>query len=209
MTNSIQSVDDIRSAFPEPTVQKIIGEPTYETIKALHNILKSNAAAIPTTLGGGNHGHLGLVLQPASYTVVTGSNLTAPNNPGATPNIPEAATGAQIGAIIRQFHSENKTYLENHRTDQALKQVLLGTVKKITLTPYVACTLATPQLPSLNSSRISIILMVKFRTWIWTKINEAWKPNTMPMNSFISCLSRSKTLKSMQPQEISPTQLDK
>ena len=101
MTNSIQSVDDIRSTFPEPTVQKIIGEPTYENIKTLHDFLKSNAASIPTILGGGNHGHLGLVLQSALYTVVTGSNFTAPNNPGATPNIYEAATGAQIGAITR------------------------------------------------------------------------------------------------------------
>ena len=122
MTNSIQSVDDIRSVFPEPIVHKIIGEPTCETIKAVHVILKSNVASIPTTLGGGNHGHLGLVLQLALYTVVTGSNFTAPNNPGATPNIPKAATGAQIGAVTRQFHSEIKLYLEYHRTDQALKQ---------------------------------------------------------------------------------------
>ena len=89
MTTSIQSVDDIRSVFLESTVQKMIGEPTYESIKALHKILKSNNASIATTLGGGNHGHLGLVLQPALYTVVTGSNYTAPNNPGATPNIPK------------------------------------------------------------------------------------------------------------------------
>ena len=130
MTTTIQSVDDIRSAFPEPTVQKIIGEPTYETIKDLHDILKSNAASIPSTLGGGNHGHLGLVLQPALYTVVTGNNFTAPNNPGATPTITAAATAAQVGAITRQFNANNKTFLEYSRTDQALKQLLLGAIEK-------------------------------------------------------------------------------
>ena len=124
----ISSVDDIRSGFPQPTVSTIDGEPTYSTIKATHDILKSNASSVPSTLGGGAHGHLGLVILPALYVVVTGNNFVLPANPGATPTILPAATNAQIGAITRQFNADNKVYSEYNRTDQALKQLLLGAV---------------------------------------------------------------------------------
>ena len=128
---SIPGVDDIRSGFPQPTVPKIEGEPSYETIQSVHDILKSNAASVQTTLGGGTHGHLGLVILPALYLVVTGHDFVAPANPGSTPTIPNGATNAQIGVITRQFNAEYKEYQECTRTDQALKQLLLGAVDDI------------------------------------------------------------------------------
>ena len=130
-TSNIPSVDDIRSSFPQPTVLTIEGEPTYESIKNLHDVLKSNAASVPSTLGGGAHGLLGLVLIPAVYQAVTGAVFTRPNNPGAAPVINPAATQAQIGVITRQYNADNKQYLETVRTDQALKQQLLGAVENI------------------------------------------------------------------------------
>ena len=57
MTTSVPSVEDIINAFPTP-ITKITGEPNYESLKHLKDQLKANAASIPTTLGGGNHGYL-------------------------------------------------------------------------------------------------------------------------------------------------------
>ena len=128
MTSNIQSVDDIRAGFPQPTVPQLDGELTYTNIKQLHDILKSNAASIPTTLGGGNHGHLGLVLEPNLCLTIAGEALTAPANPGAYATIPVVSTAAQIGALTREFNADLRIYTEYKRTDQALKQLLLGAV---------------------------------------------------------------------------------
>ena len=133
MSTSIQSVDDIRSGFPHPTVPTIEGEPHYTSIKQLHDLLKSNAAAFPSTLGGGGHGLLGLVLPPAVYLNVTGHNFNRPQNPGDAPVIPPGATQAQIGQLTRTFNTASKTYLETVHTDQALKQLILGAVDNIYL----------------------------------------------------------------------------
>ena len=100
MAPSIQSVDEIRLAFPHPEIPKVEGEPTYATIKALHDLLKSNAASIPTVLGGGGHGHLGLVMAGVLYAAVTGQVFNRPNNPGAAPAVQAGATQAQISVNI-------------------------------------------------------------------------------------------------------------
>ena len=128
---TIPSVEDTRTSFPQPSVPRIDGEPTYTTIKAIHDILKSNASSIPTSLGGGAHGHLGLILLPALYVIITGHNFNQPANPGTTPTIPPGSTNAQISAITRQFNTEFKEYTEYYRTDQALKQLLLGAVEEM------------------------------------------------------------------------------
>ena len=129
---NVQSVDDIRSGFPHPTIPPIDGEPTYQSIKKLHDLLKSNAASVPTNLGGGLHGHLGLTLAPILYVAVTGVNFNRPAHPGAGPVMPnQNPTQAQILAATRQYNTDMKTFLECERTDQALKQQLLGAVDPI------------------------------------------------------------------------------
>ena len=126
MVASAPSVDAIRDSFPFPTLPKQMGVPTFETIKAAHMKLKTNAASIPSTLGGGNHGLLGLVLTNAVYNTLTGHNFVLPNNPGAVPTIPNNATAAQIGEEVRQHGERLRCYQETNRTDHALKQLLLN-----------------------------------------------------------------------------------
>ena len=79
-----------------PVLPAIRGEPTYETIHHLKNELKSNVSSVPTTLGGGNHGYLGMILTPAEYRhIALTYPLTQPSNPGVLiPN--PVGTAAQI-----------------------------------------------------------------------------------------------------------------
>ena len=58
-TSSVNYKD---SYFKHPVLTTIRREPTYETLYYLKNKLKANASSVPTTLGGGNHGYLGMVL---------------------------------------------------------------------------------------------------------------------------------------------------
>ena len=130
-TTTAQSVEDIRNSFPQTTLRKIAGEPSYADIHELHNIIKSNAASIPITLGGGDHGHLGLVLGATTYLTVAGVAFTMPVNPGAIPTLPVGRTSAQINTVTHTFNHEFKTYTEAKRSDTALKQQIIDAVDEI------------------------------------------------------------------------------
>ena len=46
--------------FTHAALRQIHGNPTYNDIQHLYKQVKANAASVPSTLGGGQHGHLGL-----------------------------------------------------------------------------------------------------------------------------------------------------
>ena len=52
------------SYFEHTVLTAILGEPTYEIFHHLKNELKENASSGPTTLGGGNHSYIGMILIP-------------------------------------------------------------------------------------------------------------------------------------------------
>ena len=64
-----------RSDFFEfETLTPIIGKPDYQSLKRLKDQIKANAQAVPSTLGGGQHGLLGLVLSDVEYALATSEN---------------------------------------------------------------------------------------------------------------------------------------
>ena len=70
--------------FPSKEFTKISWEPTYYTLHNLHKQIKSNVASVPSTLGGGQHGHLSLVLYPLKYQIISLVSFQRPVDPGAT-----------------------------------------------------------------------------------------------------------------------------
>eukprot|EP00957_Ditylum_brightwellii_P078280 5951935-Ditylum_brightwellii.AAC.1 len=88
MTRKAPTVEEIINDFPHPTVPRITGEPTYDTIHTVHKILQENAASTHSNKGGGAHGHLALVLTPGHYQQVTGHAFAAPAHPGLNPKNP-------------------------------------------------------------------------------------------------------------------------
>ena len=46
-------VEYIKEKFPIKTILRIVGDPTYKAINELREAMYANAAAIPTTIGGG------------------------------------------------------------------------------------------------------------------------------------------------------------
>ena len=68
MASTAPTVEAIKAGFPHPSVPRKPGEPTYESIHAVHALLKANAASVPSELGGGVHGLLGLTLANTTYT---------------------------------------------------------------------------------------------------------------------------------------------
>ena len=76
---------------------KIDGELDYGNINTMMQLLYGNAASLPKTLGGGQHGHIGIIMTPQLYTTLANTPYKSPPNPGITPT---HATGAT--AAIRQ-----------------------------------------------------------------------------------------------------------
>jgi hypothetical protein len=59
------------SYFQHPSLTKISGDPTYTSLAKLERECKANGKSVPTTLGGGAHGHLGLVSSAIAYERVS------------------------------------------------------------------------------------------------------------------------------------------
>ena len=68
--------------FQYPTLTKITGDPTYTSLTLLDKEIKSNGLSVRSHLGGGLHGHLGLVSTAAAY------ELVAPGTPFVRPDLP-------------------------------------------------------------------------------------------------------------------------
>jgi hypothetical protein len=63
---------EIREEVRKETVTKIHGQPTNHDLTNLEKELIAILANIPTTLGGGNHGHAVIIIEPARYSLMTG-----------------------------------------------------------------------------------------------------------------------------------------
>jgi hypothetical protein len=120
---------DTHNEVCRETATKIFGQPTANDITQLEKELIAIAAAIPTSLGGGNYGHAGMNVDQAKYLLMTGTPFNNPQNPGIYPaNIAgNAANGirARKEALNKELIREYKIYC---RVDQALKDIILKAV---------------------------------------------------------------------------------
>ena len=130
MTSSIPSVEDFTNAFPTQ-VTPIVGEPTYATLKTLKDQLKANAASVPTTLGGGNHGYLGLILSPATYATISPTAFIEPAYPGQHPAIPGGTSAANTSSMIRHHTEDTRQWREFKNVSTALKNQLPSAAEDI------------------------------------------------------------------------------
>jgi hypothetical protein len=108
MTNLEQ---EMRKTIAKCTVMKTHGQPTNQDIDHLDDELNTIASSFPSKLGGGIHGHAGLVKNVADYELFApGMPFIVPTNPGVYPleNIPVAQCGqreAEHKALVAQFQT--------------------------------------------------------------------------------------------------------
>jgi hypothetical protein len=110
---------DIRNEVHKEMATKIFGQPKLIVI----------TAAIPTSLGGGNYGHAGMIIDQAKYLLMTGTPFNNPQNPGVYPtNIAEnAANGvrARKEALHKELIREYEIYCG---VEQTLKDIILKAI---------------------------------------------------------------------------------
>ena len=110
MVVKAQSVDDIVSKFPVKTLPKLDGEPTYENINSLMQMLYANAATLTSTMGGGKHGHIGLIMKPALYRTLSTTPYETPVDPGPIPTFTAGSSGLAREQITNEFDESKRIF---------------------------------------------------------------------------------------------------
>ena len=121
MSSPYEDIDYKKNWYEYPDLTRIIGEPTTATLITLHNEVKANAISVHCHLGGGEHGHLGLVCNPEAYATLV---------PGNTPYVRPANPGAlQINGNETQFQIQQRD--KEHREAKRLFREVIGVERAI------------------------------------------------------------------------------
>jgi hypothetical protein len=113
---------EIQDETRKKTVTKIHGQLTSHNITILEKEIIATLANIPTSLGGGNHGHVGVIMNPMEYNRMTrGIHFVNLVNPGNYPM--GLAVNATAGTRARA-EAEHKELINQYKT---FKGVHLGT----------------------------------------------------------------------------------
>jgi hypothetical protein len=121
---------DIRDELKKETVTKIHGQPMSHDLTILEKELIAILAGVPTALGGGNFGHVGVITEATAYSTMTaGIAFENPANPGVYP----AGLAANAAAAVRaRAKAEHKELINQFETSegvcQGVKDLILETV---------------------------------------------------------------------------------
>jgi hypothetical protein len=125
------TVEDVIASFPYPILPTVQGEQDYQTIHAIRKSLQANSRAIDTHLGGGNLGHLGLIVSDTSYAMIAPATYDvptlwiSPTAPGRAPANTDG-TAAQISAARHIWEEDVQTYCTYTSVQQALKKQIIS-----------------------------------------------------------------------------------
>jgi hypothetical protein len=134
MSSSAPSADSIRAGFVFTSLDPIVGEPTYQTLDLAHTQCIRNATTITSRLGGGGHGHAGLVEFPDVYLLRTAHHFNRPVYPGEAPAYPIGATDQEREDLLLTWQQHTKAYLTCQRVEQILLSMLENAVQDTYLT---------------------------------------------------------------------------
>ena len=121
----VAHINYVTTTFPFKTLTKVHSLPTYELLRDIKNELKANAASVQCDLGGGDYGHLGLVLTDDEYKNVTTTAYIRPKHPGD-----QTITATTI--FDKQLQVDN--YIEKlrlFREANAVEQALLNQLAEV------------------------------------------------------------------------------
>ena len=129
MDSPFQPLDYTSTAFEYPTLTKIHGPPSYQTLTQLKKQLKANAQSVSCTLGNGAHGHLGLVLTPAEYAAVSTTPYEIPTFPGPF-SLPRNVDGAEAMRRECAYFEKIRLFRQVQDVNQALIRQIIAAVDK-------------------------------------------------------------------------------
>ena len=145
-----QHIDYVHTYFPYKTPTLVRGEPTYNDLKRIKTELRANASSVESNAGGGDHGHLYLVLTNAEYVQIPGITKAsvAPTWSGTLNLL--VTTGAVQAIYLKEKHHDSIcVYCEHQNVEKALLHHLQRSLEPKYLDSFVnnATALLTRDIP--------------------------------------------------------------
>jgi hypothetical protein len=91
--------DELIVGFPHSSLPKVTGEPTFEDLNVIRRLPNTNAMSVSSYVGGGRHGHLGIIMTSEEYVTIAADVFPVPENPGASPKVVVDMTAAVISEL--------------------------------------------------------------------------------------------------------------
>ena len=123
--------EGIRVQTMQMPIDKIIGQPTTTTVNHLNQQIAKIAAAVKTTEWGGRHGHLALVIDNASYQLVTGVQILANGHANNTdrqvapPLVPAGITATTTKIVKETIDRKHALAQQEFWKQEALDAVIV------------------------------------------------------------------------------------
>ena len=110
-------------------VTKITGQPTDRDLTLLKKELVKIAGKEATSLGGGKHGHIGILMKEADYKAISngGVEFAIPSHPGHHPTTLSTATGTREKQLLKH-KAELTTYETCQGVISGIKELIAGAV---------------------------------------------------------------------------------
>ena len=116
--------------FPKEVLTPLKGKPDATSLQILQQELYQNARAIPSFLGGGQLGHLGLVMPVQEYLLRPGAQaFHIPVPPGLIPAQAGNATAAQLFEVKRVHDYNSLVFVTYQSVRNALTNQILAAVE--------------------------------------------------------------------------------
>ena len=122
--------EDICSKFSFKKITKCEGVINYKTIREIHRKIQANVSTIHSELGGGQHGLLGLAMQPATYQTAIGQDFQRPVLPPQEAPVPTNTDEAEIPRYIQLHAAQVDQWRQIVNAEDILKQKLLGSLEE-------------------------------------------------------------------------------
>ena len=118
--------------FETSTLPVHSGEPDFYIIQKWHNLLKANAMQVHTSLFGGQHGYLALLLSATAYALISPAAVVRPVHPGILV-IPVHTTQHMARTMSEANKEDLRVFRECQGVEAALQQMLVLAIDPIYL----------------------------------------------------------------------------
>jgi hypothetical protein len=108
--------------FPHPTLDAV-DTLSFPILKSIEDKLLQNCASVPSTLGGGKHGHSGLLIPDEIYYRETSHHYVRPLFPGVVPIIPAGTNAMQERTIRANHQSDLKEFTTVNAIENAIRKI--------------------------------------------------------------------------------------
>ena len=126
-------LNKLTEAFPHESFDPVPKQPTFKDIHRLRQQVMTNAGSITTTLGGGQHGYIGMFMDNAEYTAISngGEQFNIPEHPGEQGNAPAGLTAPQIANRNHTYDQRVKTFREYEAVANAIRKLMIKAIPSI------------------------------------------------------------------------------